>query len=108
MKEAMRCHPGVSYPLERIVPAGGITLCGVHIAEGTVLGVSAPVIHGDTSIFGEDALVFNPERWLSPDEEYVKRMDRHLMTVRYPTLTLSLSLSLPPFFFFFFFGGGLL
>ena len=83
MKEAMRCHPGVSYPLERVVPAGGITICGVHVAEGTVLGVSAPVIHSDTSIFGEDALEFNPERWLSSDEEHIKRMERHLMTVRY-------------------------
>ena len=83
MKEAMRCHPGVSYPLERIVPHGGITICAVPIAEGTVIGVSAPVIHSDTSIFGEDALSFNPERWLSPDEDHVKRMDRHLMTVSY-------------------------
>ena len=81
MKEAMRCHPGVSYPLERIVPPGGAEFCGTHIREGTILGMNPTVIHKDTTIFGEDAAIFNPNRWLGPDEEHIKRMDRHLMTV---------------------------
>jgi cytochrome P450 len=84
MKEAMRCHPGVSYPLERLVPAGGETICGHYLKEGTIVGVNAAVIHRDTTIFGEDALAFNPERWLGPDEERIKTMDRNLMTVRVP------------------------
>lgn len=83
MKEAMRCHPGVSYPLERVVPPGGANLCGVHLNEGTIVGVNPVVIHRDTSIFGEDALQFNPERWLGNDTEHIKSMDRHLMTVGY-------------------------
>jgi cytochrome P450 len=82
MKEAMRCCPGVSFPLERIVPAGGAQLCGVHIQEGTVVGVNPAVIHRDRSIFGPDADAFNPERWLGSDTENIKKMDRHLMTVR--------------------------
>lgn len=81
MKEAMRCHPGVSYPLERIVPAGGQVICGHYFNEGTIVGMNAVVMHRDTSIFGDDALEFRPERWLDPDEERVKNMDRHLMTV---------------------------
>lgn len=81
MKEAMRCHPGVSFPLERIIPEGGAVLCGVHLEAGTIVGINPAVIHHDKSIFGKDAAVFRPERWLESSEEEVKRMDRHLMTV---------------------------
>lgn len=81
MKEAMRCHPGVSYPLERFVPPGGEVICGQYLKEGTIVGVNAVVIHRDTTIFGEDALEFNPDRWLGTDEERIKNMDRHLLTV---------------------------
>lgn len=81
MKEAMRCHPGVSYPLERIVPGTGVKLCGVQLEDGTIVSLNAAVIHHDKSIFGEDAALFRPERWTESDEERVKLMDRHLMTV---------------------------
>lgn len=81
MKEAMRCHPSVSFPLERVVPEGGTTLCGVHLEAGTVVGANPAVIHHDTNIFGEDAAEFRPERWTESAEDRVKVMDRHLMTV---------------------------
>ena len=81
MKEAMRCHPGVSFPLERVTPEGGLDVCGVHLDAGTIVAINPAVIHHDKSIFGEDAYDFNPERWLATDQEYIKRMDRHLMTV---------------------------
>lgn len=82
MKEAMRCHPGVSYPLERVVPAAGVDLCGVHLDAGTVVGINPAVIHLDKEIFGDDAAEFRPERWTYGADERVKLMDRHLMTVR--------------------------
>ncbi|KAJ5365242.1 cytochrome P450 [Penicillium concentricum] len=87
MKEAMRCHPGVSFPLERVVPEGGITLCGVHLGAGTVVGINPAVIHHDKTIFGEDASVFRPERWTESDNERIKLMDRHLMTFGYGSRT---------------------
>lgn len=81
IKEAMRCHPGVSYPLERIVPEQGIVIAGVHFQAGTIIGMSAPVIHCNPDIFGHDADAFNPDRWLLSNAETIARMDRHLMTV---------------------------
>ncbi|KAJ5629935.1 cytochrome P450 [Penicillium herquei] len=87
MKEAMRCHPGVSYPLERVVPEGGTTLCGVYLEAGTIVGMNPAVIHHDKSIFGEDAADFRPERWIDSSEEQVKLMDRHLMTFGYGSRT---------------------
>ncbi|KAJ6005379.1 cytochrome P450 [Penicillium sp. IBT 35674x] len=87
MKEAMRCHPGVSFPLERVIPESGAVLCGVQLEAGTIVGINPAVIHHDKSIFGEDAAVFRPERWLESSEEEVKRMDRHLMTFGYGSRT---------------------
>ncbi|KAK5994301.1 Cytochrome P450 monooxygenase cicH [Cladobotryum mycophilum] len=83
MKEAMRCHPGVSFPLERVVPAGGADICGVRLRPGTIVGINPVVIHHDKSIFGEDATDFNPDRWLGSDHERIKYMDRHLFTFGY-------------------------
>lgn len=83
MKEAMRCHPGVSFPLERVVPEEGIDLCGVHLKAGTIVGMNAAVIHRDRTVFGDDADEFRPERWINGSEEQVKLMNRHLMTVSF-------------------------
>jgi cytochrome P450 len=65
VKEAARMHPGVGLMLERIVPAEGLTLKdGRTLKPGTVVGMNAWVIHQNKEIFGEDAAVFNPDRWL--------------------------------------------
>ena len=82
MKEAMRCHPVVSLPLERVVPEGGAVLCGTHLDAGTIVGINPVVLHHDRAIFGEDAAEFRPERWIESDEKDIKNMDRHLMIVR--------------------------
>ncbi|KAL1633443.1 hypothetical protein SLS58_011074 [Diplodia intermedia] len=79
MKEAMRMHPGVSYPLERVVPEGGTELCGHYLPPGTIVGVNAAVIHRDRGVFGEDADQFRPERWME-DETKAKEMERNLLT----------------------------
>lgn len=75
-------HPGVSYPLERVVPEDGIHICGKYLPAGTIVGVNAAVIHRDKTIFGDDADTFRPERWLDNDIDRIKTMDRHNMTVR--------------------------
>lgn len=76
IKESLRLHPGVSYPLERIVPSGGAYLCGHHLPAGTAVGVHAWVVHRDTRIFGDDANEFRPERWIDSDMEKMKQMNR--------------------------------
>lgn len=81
MNEAMRCHPGVSYPLERLVPKGGVDLCGVHLKAGTNVAVNPIVVHHYTAVFGPEAHIFRPERWLEADPEQIMAMDRTLLTV---------------------------
>ena len=81
MKEAMRLHPGVGFPLERIVPQGGATICGRYLPEGTNVSMAAPVIHHNKMVFGDDADDFRPERWLDADESQLKLMERCNLTV---------------------------
>ncbi|KKF93237.1 Pisatin demethylase [Ceratocystis platani] len=64
IQEAFRVHPAAGLPLERITPAGGAVIDGRHVAGGTIVGVSAWVLHQRPEIFGADADNFRPERWL--------------------------------------------
>lgn len=64
IKETMRIHSTSSLGLPRVIPPGpGITLCGHHFPQGTVLSVPAYTIHHSTEIWGPDADTFRPERW---------------------------------------------
>lgn len=85
MKEAMRIHPAVAYPLERLVPKCGAKLCGVHLPGGTRVGINASVVHMNKDVFGEDVDEFRPERWLDADVEQLKIMEKSFLAVSYPT-----------------------
>ena len=79
IQEAQRLYPAVGLPLQRVVPDGGVEICGHYFPAGSVVGVNAWVLHANTSIFGEDASVFRPERWLESDKETLAYMNRHWM-----------------------------
>ena len=64
IKEAFRVHPAPGLPMERVVPKGGAEIAGRWIEGGTIVGVSAWVVHRRKEVFGEDVDVFRPERWL--------------------------------------------
>ncbi|KAL4953679.1 cytochrome P450 [Aspergillus filifer] len=76
VKESLRINPSVGLPLVRVVPPGGVTLCGKFFPAGTVVGVNSWVAHHNTSIFGADAESFRPERWL---EGATPEMERYFM-----------------------------
>ncbi|KAK3902853.1 cytochrome P450 [Staphylotrichum tortipilum] len=81
VKEALRVHPATGLPLERVVPEGGVTVGGVFFPEGATVGINSWVEHSNKSIFGGDADVFNPDRWLTADKERLSAMNRHWMPV---------------------------
>ncbi|KAK4247369.1 cytochrome P450 [Corynascus novoguineensis] len=83
INEAMRVHPATGFILERLVPRGGVTLHGVYLPEGTVVGVNAWVLHRNKDVFGEDVHSFRPERWIEGDEAKIKEMKRNLFTFGY-------------------------
>lgn len=90
IKEAGRLHPPFGLTLERVVPEEGSTICGVRLKAGTVVGMSAWVVHRDKETFGEDAGEWRPERWLQDEvkgegrgewEARRKKMEAALLTV---------------------------
>lgn len=65
IKETLRIHSTSSLGLPRLIPEGspGVTICGTHFPSGTVLSVPSYTIHHSTSIWGDDADEYRPERW---------------------------------------------
>ncbi|OQV01806.1 hypothetical protein CLAIMM_07097 [Cladophialophora immunda] len=80
IKEALRLHPAVGMPLERVVPEGGASLGGHRLQGGTIIGVNAWVLHRNKDVFGQDAEIWNPERWLKANPEQLKAMERATLT----------------------------
>jgi cytochrome P450 len=78
IKEAMRMHPSVGLSMQRHAPAEGIELAGKFIPSGYRIGINPAVVHYDKIVFGDDADVFRPERWLVAEEQW-KAMDRSLL-----------------------------
>ncbi|KAK8115338.1 hypothetical protein PG999_007407 [Apiospora kogelbergensis] len=73
IQEGVRMHPPFCLPLERVVPAGGITIGGKFLPEATVVGMSPYVVNRHKPTFGQDAEDWNPDRWMVPKELRQKR-----------------------------------
>jgi len=79
-KEAMRIWPPVSHtervaqkddilPLRfPITSASGEEMTSIRIKKGQVINVSSIGINRNASVWGPDAEVFRPERWLNPEQ----------------------------------------
>jgi cytochrome P450 len=89
MKESMRMHPAVGFPLERYVPPEGVEISTLKIPGGTTISMSAPVVHMDRRIFGADADRFRAERWLEASSEQLKLMERSFLAVRVTQVQIS-------------------
>ncbi|KAL4867930.1 hypothetical protein BDV12DRAFT_170571 [Aspergillus spectabilis] len=62
--EGLRMHPPFALPFERVVPKGGMSIGGNYFPEGTVVGMPAYVVNRHKGTFGDDAEVWNPERFM--------------------------------------------
>ena len=75
IKEGMRLYPTTNWPIERRVPEGGVTLCGFFFPEGVSVGCFPLALHLNTSVFGEDAHAFRPERWIESQPDKLRQME---------------------------------
>ncbi|OTA33106.1 hypothetical protein BTJ68_06362 [Hortaea werneckii EXF-2000] len=75
LKEAMRLRPAVGLNITRLTPPGGAEIDGQQIPGGVRIALNAWVLHRNEEVFGPDAKVYNPERWLE-DAEKAKAMER--------------------------------
>ena len=73
INEGLRLHSTSGIGLPRVVPEGGLTVCGRFFPEGTVLSVPSYTIHRDKEVWGEDADAFRPERWFERDEKAIQK-----------------------------------
>ena len=74
INEGQRLHSTIGAGLPRVVPPGGADILGRHFNEGTVVSVPSHHIHRDEAIWGPDAAVFRPERWIEATGERKKQM----------------------------------
>ena len=81
INEAVRLHPPFCLPFERIVPQGGVTICGKYLASGTVVGMNPYVVNRHRPTFGKDADVWRPERWLEHGGEHRRKLEQSVLTV---------------------------
>ncbi|KAI0851282.1 cytochrome P450 [Daldinia vernicosa] len=72
--EGLRINTPLSSLLSKEVPPEGDTIDGKFIPGGTRIGHNNFAMHRSTAIFGRDAHVFRPERWLDIDAEKHCRM----------------------------------
>lgn len=74
IKEGLRIKAPASGPLFKTVPPEGDVIDGKFIPGGTQIGTSAFGVYHSKKIFGEDAGLFLPERWLEADAARVATM----------------------------------
>lgn len=68
IKEALRVYPATPEGLPRLVPAGGVELCGYALDAETVVAAQPFSMHRNPEVF-ERADEFNPDRWINPTKE---------------------------------------
>jgi len=74
--EGMRLHPVIAMILPRTVPKGEQLRVGnLIIPSGTIVGTNPYVLHQQKEVYGSDADVFNPNRWLDCTNEKRKQME---------------------------------
>lgn len=76
IKEGLRLKAPAAGPLFKTVPPDGDVIDGKRIPGGTQIGTSPFAIYHSKEIFGEDAGLFLPERWLEADEHRFGAMSR--------------------------------
>lgn len=78
IKEGLRIFPPVTGLMSKEVPAGGDTVNGLFIPEGTKIGYCAWGVFRDKKIWGDDSNVYRPERWLEGSVEKIREQEATL------------------------------
>ncbi|TKX24995.1 sterigmatocystin biosynthesis monooxygenase-like protein 2 [Elsinoe australis] len=63
INETLRLFCAVPGSLPRVVPTGGVELCGYYLPEGTTVSTQAYTLHRNENVW-RNAEMFDPTRWL--------------------------------------------
>ncbi|KAI1500203.1 cytochrome P450 [Biscogniauxia marginata] len=75
IKEGLRIYPPVLGLGNKQAPKGGDLINGYFVPEGTQIGMNFFGLMRSKEIWGPDADIFRPERWLEVDSNTLKRMN---------------------------------
>jgi hypothetical protein len=75
IREGLRMYPPVTGLGSKQVPKGGDLINGHFVPEGTQVGTNYFGLMRCKEVWGNDADVFRPERWLEADEERLRVMN---------------------------------
>ncbi|KAL3595685.1 hypothetical protein FPOAC2_10040 [Fusarium poae] len=74
IQEGLRIKVPAAGQLYKAVPEEGDTINGMFIPGGTQIGISPFGVYHSKKVFGPDASVFRPERWLNANAEQLEAM----------------------------------
>jgi cytochrome P450 len=74
VREGLRMYPPGTGLLYKQVPPGGDVVHGHRLPEGTQVGQNICGVTHDKDVFGPDADVFRPDRWIEADEDRFRFM----------------------------------
>lgn len=96
IREGLRFYPPVTGLGFKQVPEGGDVLNGYYVPAGTQVGQNFFGVGRSQWVWGPDADVFRPERWLSASAEELKQMnaavDTHFGHGKYSCLGKSIAM----------------
>ncbi|KAK4502707.1 hypothetical protein PRZ48_006133 [Zasmidium cellare] len=75
IQESMRLNASPNC-FERTVAPSGASIAGVTIPAGTDVSICEAFVNSDPELFGQDAAVFRPERWLDVEKARLAEMER--------------------------------
>jgi cytochrome P450 len=81
IKEGLRIWPPVIGLMAKKVPPEGDTINGLFVPGGTHIGYGAFAIFRSKKLWGEDADVFRPERWLEGDKDKIREQELNLEVI---------------------------
>ncbi|KAH8172544.1 cytochrome p450 domain-containing protein [Sarocladium implicatum] len=74
IKEALRIWPPITGIMPRISDEDAV-ICGVYVPAGTNIAWSAHAVMRNKDIFGVDAEVYRPSRWIDANADQTRAMD---------------------------------
>lgn len=94
--EGLRKFPPLSQLRERVVPSGGDNLGPFNLPEGTFVGLNAWGVQLNKAVYGDNAKLYCPERWLTddPDRLYAMHQTHSLIFGHGSTKCLGMSMAM--------------